>query len=336
MDQEDRGRQPDGQAGRRRRSERQDRERARRRLLGDSTKQTDAERIVVRQDLRALVKRTKESRAAIFAGDASVLEELHAQHDAIHERVLHPSEANIEAKELSLMASLTAESTRLMAEKFSLVSVDDFIARIASEFSMDMADDDDEDVRERGASIDWVRLGKDGSNCLVSVRTCDFMPGLLTMDTAGAEPAEKTRARKRRREAPDTDAVHVDRVEAPATTLVQTQTDARVATLHKILKSAPTGYPFFRLIVNPVSFGQTVENLFDLSFLVGSGHAQIQVDDDGELRVTYQTPPDNEELKSGHVPTQSIVQMDMRLWEEVKRVYDIKESLIPTRPNDIV
>lgn len=38
--------------------------------------------------------------------------------------VLHPSEANIEAKELSLMASLTAESTRLMAEKFSLVSVD--------------------------------------------------------------------------------------------------------------------------------------------------------------------------------------------------------------------
>ena len=37
-------------------------------------------------------------------------------------------------------------------------------------------------------------------------------------------------------------------------------------------------YPF---IINPKSFGQTVENLFYVSFLIRDGSAGVQMDDNG-------------------------------------------------------
>lgn len=43
------------------------------------------------------------------------------------------------------------------------------------------------------------------------------------------------------------------------------------------------GVNFFRLVVNPDDFGQTVENCFYLSFLINQGQAGIYVKKDGEV-----------------------------------------------------
>jgi hypothetical protein len=43
-----------------------------------------------------------------------------------------------------------------------------------------------------------------------------------------------------------------------------------------------TGINFFRFVVNPASFGQSVENLFYLSFLTHDGIASLEMDDDDE------------------------------------------------------
>lgn len=51
------------------------------------------------------------------------------------------------------------------------------------------------------------------------------------------------------------------------------------------LDSEGTGVNLFRLVLNPESFGQTVENMFYLSFLVRDGRAGIEVGEDGEILV---------------------------------------------------
>jgi hypothetical protein len=46
----------------------------------------------------------------------------------------------------------------------------------------------------------------------------------------------------------------------------------------------------FKFVINPKSFGQTVENLFYVSFLIRDGKAGIQVDDNGLAYLSESLP----------------------------------------------
>lgn len=48
-----------------------------------------------------------------------------------------------------------------------------------------------------------------------------------------------------------------------------------------LLKHEPIN--FFKFLINPESFSQTVENLFYCAFLTRDGRVSIQEDDDGDL-----------------------------------------------------
>jgi hypothetical protein len=58
--------------------------------------------------------------------------------------------------------------------------------------------------------------------------------------------------------------------------------DDQILTEMKRNRIAPTGGPsLFDFAINPHSFGQTVENIFYISFLIKEGNVGLQMDDDG-------------------------------------------------------
>ena len=52
------------------------------------------------------------------------------------------------------------------------------------------------------------------------------------------------------------------------------------------LDQSGQGINFFRLVINPDDYGQTVENIFYTSFLVKDGRAGIEVKKDGEVIIS--------------------------------------------------
>lgn len=64
----------------------------------------------------------------------------------------------------------------------------------------------------------------------------------------------------------------------------QQETDRNMNQMHKILKSVKR-VSMARLMNNPRSFAQTVENLFTMSFLVRDGRAQLLHGKDGSIDV---------------------------------------------------
>ncbi|OAP64983.1 hypothetical protein AYL99_00955 [Fonsecaea erecta] len=90
------------------------------------------------------------------------------------------------------------------------------------------------------------------------------------------------------------------------------------------------GVPFFNFCVNPKSFGQTVENMFYVSFLVKEGKVNLGLDSDGlpTLALVKQKPlEERQEVKR----SQAIFALDFDIWREIIETFEIKESMIPHR-----
>lgn len=88
-------------------------------------------------------------------------------------------------------------------------------------------------------------------------------------------------------------------------------------TIKEHAKKDPDGrVNLFRLVLHPTSFSQTVENFFDLSFIVKDGFAEI-VSTDGAAFVRPRTPPDAQAYSSGLIKRQNIVTLDYDIWKKL-------------------
>ncbi|KAL5119286.1 hypothetical protein ACEQ8H_002773 [Pleosporales sp. CAS-2024a] len=87
--------------------------------------------------------------------------------------------------------------------------------------------------------------------------------------------------------------------------------------------------------INPHDFGQTVENLFYISFLIREGNAKIVKDEDGLPLLMPAKAHDISETRESNIQKhQAVLSIDYTTWQMFIQAYDIKEPLIPHRENE--
>ncbi|KKZ63704.1 hypothetical protein EMCG_02011 [[Emmonsia] crescens] len=92
------------------------------------------------------------------------------------------------------------------------------------------------------------------------------------------------------------------------------------------------GVPLFRFCINPKSFGQTVENLFYISFLVRDGSVGISLDSNELPTLLPSQPAAPSEAQAKKLKKhQTVFSLDFETWENLIEAFDIQESLIPHR-----
>ncbi|PGH27796.1 hypothetical protein AJ80_00584 [Polytolypa hystricis UAMH7299] len=95
------------------------------------------------------------------------------------------------------------------------------------------------------------------------------------------------------------------------------------------------GISLFRFCINPHSFGQTIENLFYISFLVRDGSLGVSMDDNDLPTLLPSEPSGPAEAKQrGLKKHQAVFSLDFETWERLIDVFDIKESMIPHRAEE--
>jgi hypothetical protein len=94
--------------------------------------------------------------------------------------------------------------------------------------------------------------------------------------------------------------------------------------------------PLLKFALNPNSFGQTVENLFYISFLVKDGFVKVETDpDSGFPTIRPEEPKTADDARAaGDKRHQAIFSLDMRSWQVFKSTMRIKEPLIPHRQEE--
>ncbi|KAF9973541.1 nuclear protein [Actinomortierella ambigua] len=205
-------------------------------------------------------------------------------------------------------------------------------------------DDDDNDMEAPSGGLDWSRIGRMAAKWTRRVPTMDFMLGPMSVEHKTRQMGPRARIvrdPKLMRKPQELLEADIARQE--------NETTKNVLQISKILEQAEGRVNLFELVINPESFGQTVENIFYLSFLVRDGRASItdcdadnpdldlEEVDDLESRniqpmVEACEEPTAQDYENGLLKKQVVMSIDMATWREIIEVYDIRKPMIPTRP----
>lgn len=90
------------------------------------------------------------------------------------------------------------------------------------------------------------------------------------------------------------------------------------------------GVPMFNFCLNPLSFGQTVENFFYISFLIKEGKVGLAFDDD-EMPTLSMVEAKSLAERQESVRNQAVFKLDFDIWEELVKSCGIERCVIPHR-----
>ncbi|KAI9706855.1 MAG: nuclear protein [Bogoriella megaspora] len=104
----------------------------------------------------------------------------------------------------------------------------------------------------------------------------------------------------------------------------------------KRLRLADNGdVSLFDFVINPHSFGQTVENIFYVSFLIREGSVRVDEDSRGLPTLGYEEPRTLDEQREKQITKhQAVFAIDHGIWQQFIDLFQIKEPLIPHRNED--
>ncbi|KAL2260810.1 hypothetical protein VTK26DRAFT_5070 [Humicola hyalothermophila] len=229
-----------------------------------------------------------------------------------------------------------------------------------------LGSDDEDEVGDNGDMMNWAHLGRFA--CIPAIRR-PALPGFLLGPLSIEKKVRKIAKRSapfrvnnlrevRPQELRAEDLKQSDKNDLPSickkiyVQLEQAQQEAQDAVeeaLDKLGDDIPEeqeralmdrhalrstgGIDLLRFVVNPRSFGQTVENMFYVSFLIREGSVKLDFDKHGLPAiepVRKDSTADSSRSKAAQ-RHQAIMSIDMATWRDIIDAFDIKEPMIPHR-----
>lgn len=291
-------------------------------------KQTDDEKRRVRKTLREMYEKLQQNREK-FTSETDSEEFNHIMNEAneILKEVKGTQEAHEDAKMFRLLCQLVremSEDTNTNEKKFH---VDEYAANIGRFVNANT--DRGNNVRITRRQL--VSLGQKINNKFRRTPSFGFVLGTLDTEAGEDKPQrQRQRADRQRERVAPTKTTIVERSQADGQ-----MTDKLVTSTRKILDQQyrnnckkPVNY--FKFVIDPDSFGNTVENMFHVSFLVKQRVVRLSVDEEIGLPILE---PVSSRSAAGDgdgegVKNQAIISISYEDWEELKDALNISKAAI--------
>ncbi|KAF3919717.1 hypothetical protein ABW20_dc0106875 [Dactylellina cionopaga] len=186
---------------------------------------------------------------------------------------------------------------------------------------------------------DWSHIGREAATPAMR-RACpsDFMYGPMKIQKRQRLVKERKRVVRRR---PEEFIKPID-LDEKQIAKNENSTTKNVVHINECLEQYLTkndmeAVSYFKFIINPHSYSQTIENMFYLAFLVRDGRVAITESEDGEIPYLVPTEPPSPEdaIAEGVVRQQIVMPMEKRIWRELIDAFQIKDTIVPTRPREV-
>ncbi|KAJ3569859.1 hypothetical protein NP233_g4783 [Leucocoprinus birnbaumii] len=290
----------------------------------------------LRQNYRKLASKIEEFQAnPASLGIDQLREQIDTADKLFDKGVMGPSEATLDSHFLLMASNMGAQKARAMKSGTGSFDVDEFIIKLRnfmggglkSETVPDGDDEDESEYNVETSKLDWDRVGRLALAKSRRAPALTFMLGPLSIE-------QKARVNKQRAKQSKNDYKEEKPSDIKNEDLEQSnnETTKNVAIVQGHLEHYGK-VNFFRFVINPHDFAQTVENIFHLSFLIRDGKVAWEIED-AEPFVYCCDPPTDEDFAGGLTKQQLIVEFDEELWQDAIKTYNITESMIPQRPKE--
>ena len=282
----------------------------------------------VRAKLRELSSTVQERRGEMTSVNSCGISEVIQEANAMHDRTAQDTRASaLDANLISLTASLGAEQ----AGNLEKVNPESWVKALGAAYGVGS-------VGRAGGGvvrINWKRLGEEVRDAGIFV----MVPGVTFLLSSYDGPVEKKqRERKQKDRTPSeplqtAESVSVNVLKEGAEDKAQV---ARIKTMRAVIEKhtdfvlRPKGINLFKIVLNPTSFSETVENLFDLAFLTKDGRVSVRTID-GCPYVGGAVAPTTEDYEKGAIRKQNILSIDMKTYRKLVDRWCEGPPLLPAR-----
>ncbi|ORX76836.1 hypothetical protein BCR32DRAFT_271035 [Anaeromyces robustus] len=290
--------------------------------LNNLYSQTEESNRKVRMKYRSLIEDLKD------VSSTDMLIEKIATGNELYKKVNRTQEATLDSQFLLKSAELgakQAESIKLAGENFDIEDwINKLLTTMGGRQDIDIKQENGETVNLK--SLHWEAIGIKAEPFFDVVPKINNMIGPLSTE----QKERKTIIRHARENKNSVNLKKPQELRKEDIKEQENETTKNVVQICEILyKVGRIG--LFEFIINPESFSQTIENIFYLSFLIHDGKALLD-EEDGELILDKADPPDEEDYSHGIKKKQYVLELDYDTWKDIINVYNIKKSMIPTRP----
>ena len=255
--------------------------------------QSEEERRALRQSQRQLLDRMQEKSEEMVQLDSEAFEEEREQNNLLFDQVKFTRELANDGDNLVVIGELATKRSAQLAHSVTQYSSAKIIEKLKVDYN-----------RRKCSKGPWVALGNDVAHLYSAVPKMGFMVGILQSPEVQKEPKKK-KQKQTQEDSSKLEATQYDTTDysdKQSQSQEKKQEEATNKRLQNLLghMTAQNGHDMdlVNLLVNPDKFSETVENFFDLSFLVKDGRAKIALDNDGIAYTALTEPPDEQVPKS--------------------------------------
>ncbi|GHJ87436.1 hypothetical protein NliqN6_3838 [Naganishia liquefaciens] len=260
--------------------------------------------------------------------------------------------AVIDSKVMSTHTDTAAKIGKLARSHANAFEVADFFDPLRELIGLErsMLEDVDEDdesaqpaVRRGGRLGDWAKIGWMAAGRSRRAPAAEFMNGMMAVEHTRRVVQRKARQQQvLQPEVRPKEIRQEDMKQAVNPTIVFT------GRLEALLEKHDAKVNLFKWLINPWSFGQTIENTFYTSFLLKECKVAIDEAEDGSgiPYIFCCDPPSEEDLRAREFDDagndigpalrkrQVVLEMSLEIWQEAIELFDIRESFIPHRTEE--
>ncbi|XP_072988319.1 non-structural maintenance of chromosomes element 4 homolog A-like [Typha latifolia] len=299
------------------------REEAGERSTSGQSREGAVERRILRSRYLAVKNLISDDREDIGRGDSDRFSSIITEVENLHQLVQKPREQVADAEALLDIANTLVTSVK--SQRSDGLSPSDFVSALLLKFGLQDGNANNNFVQN---VISWADVGFFVSHVFMKVPGCCTMNGPMDNQLRQRKPMIN---RKRTRPAESTRPEEL--AEAEPGSAEKSDTDRNMSTMFDILRRRKS-VKMENLVLNRLSFAQTVENIFALSFLVKDGRAEITVNDAGYHLVSPRNAPAATSVASGDVSYSHFVfRFDTKDWKLMLDVVGKGEELMPHRTN---